>query len=283
MCLECGCGKPGEFSISGVPGKQAESFRTGDAEGQHEHGHDHEHEHEHAHSHDHGRGHGGELESPHTVPVHQGILARNDRLAERNRGYFRAKGLLVLNMVSAPGSGKTTLIQKTATRLKTRLRTGVIVGDLATDNDAARLRDAGVPVVQITTGTVCHLEAEMVARAMGQLDLDALDLLIIENVGNLVCPAVYDLGEDLRAVLLSAAEGEDKPLKYPPMFHSAHVAVITKIDMAAAAEFQREKALANLQRVSHHAALFEVSARTGEGMDAWCEFLAGKHKALQAT
>ncbi len=279
MCLECGCGKPGEINISGVPGRDVGSPLVEASAG--EHGHDtHKHEHEHGHSHD--PAHGAAPETAHTVPVHQGILAKNDRLAERNRGYFKAKGLLVLNMVSAPGSGKTTLIQKTATRLSPRLRTGVIVGDLATDNDAARLREAGVPVVQITTGNVCHLEAEMVARAMSQLDLDALDLLVIENVGNLVCPAVYDLGEDLRVVLLSATEGEDKPLKYPPMFHSAHVAVITKTDMAAAADFQREKALANLRRVSHHATVFEVSARTGAGLDAWCAFLADKHKALRA-
>ena len=288
MCLECGCGNVGEVNIGGVPSRQVRSrlvegsSDTDDrsrpsasasartqpplAHDDHEHPHDHGHEHHHA---------------SHTVEVNQAILAKNDRLAERNRGYFKAKGLLVLNMVSAPGSGKTTFIEKTAVALNGRLRTGVIVGDLATDNDAARLRAAGVPVVQITTGTVCHLEAEMVARAMGQLDLGALDLLVIENVGNLVCPAVYDLGEDVRVVLLSATEGEDKPLKYPPMFHSAHVAVITKSDLASAAEFNREKALANLHRISHHATIFEVSARTGDGMAAWCDFLLAKHKAAR--
>jgi hydrogenase nickel incorporation protein HypB len=215
------------------------------------------------------------------VSVNQAVLAKNDRLAERNRGYFKAKGLLVLNVVSAPGSGKTTLIQKTVTALGSRLRTGVIVGDLATENDAQRLRSAGVPVVQITTGTVCHLEAEMVARAMTQLNLGALDLLIIENVGNLVCPAVYDLGEDLRVVLLSSTEGEDKPLKYPPMFHSADVAILTKSDLATAAGFDRKVALANLHRISHHATVFELSARTGEGMEAWCDFLVQRHKRGQ--
>jgi hydrogenase nickel incorporation protein HypB len=292
MCLECGCGKVGEVNIAGRPSGQVGSpllAAADDGVGAHEHhhhspqGHEHEHEHAHAHDHDHESApdhvaHG----IPHTVAVNQAILARNDRLAERNRGYFKAKGLLVLNMVSAPGSGKTTLIQKTAQAIGPRLRTGVIVGDLATDNDAERLRSAGVPVVQITTGTVCHLEAEMVARAMSQLDLGRLDLLIIENVGNLVCPAVYDLGEDLRVVLLSTTEGEDKPLKYPPMFHSAHVAIVTKVDLAAAAGFDREQALANLRRVSHHATVFEVSARTGEGMGAWCEFLVERRKAGQA-
>jgi hydrogenase accessory protein HypB len=153
--------------------------------------------------------------------VRRSILDKNDRLAERNRGFFRARGLLVLNVLSSPGSGKTTLLRETIRRLGSRLKTGVIVGDLATDNDARRLGEAGATAVQITTGTVCHLEAEMVARALKQLDLTGVGLLVIENVGNLVCPASYDLGEDLRVVLLSVTEGEDKPLKYPPMFQSA--------------------------------------------------------------
>jgi hydrogenase nickel incorporation protein HypB len=290
MCLECGCGKVvGEVNIAGLPSGQVRSpllgstATTGEVHSYepHDHDHDHGHEHQHGDDHEHSTPHAHDT-GPHTVTVNQAVLAKNDRLAERNRGYFRAKGLLVLNMVSAPGSGKTTFIQKTATALGSRLKTGVIVGDLATDNDAARLRGAGVPVVQITTGTVCHLEAEMVARAMSQLDLDALNLLIIENVGNLVCPAVYDLGEDLRVVLFSTTEGEDKPLKYPPMFHSADVAVLTKSDLASAAGFEREKALANLRQISHHATIFELSARTGEGMEAWCEFLLERHKAGRA-
>ena len=208
--------------------------------------------------------------------MQRSLLDRNARLAEQNRGFFRAKNLLVLNVLSAPGSGKTTFIQKTAELLRGRFRVGVIVGDLATDNDAARFREAGIPVVQITTGTLCHLEAEMVARAMTGLNLDALEILVIENVGNLVCPASYDLGENLRVVLLSVTEGEDKPVKYPPLFHSAHVAVVTKCDLAAAAGFQREVALANLHRISHHAQVFEVSARTLQGMEEWCASLANR-------
>jgi hydrogenase nickel incorporation protein HypB len=203
-------------------------------------------------------------------------MEKNDRLAAKNRTLFREKNLLVLNVLSSPGSGKTTLIRETAARLTDRLRVGVIVGDLATDNDAARLRGAGIPVVQINTGTVCHLEAEMVARAATQMDLNALDVLIVENVGNLVCPADYDLGEDLRVVLLSTTEGEDKPLKYPPMFHAAHVAIITKSDLATAAGFERGAALRNLERISHHAKIFEVSAKTGEGMNVWIEFLISR-------
>jgi hydrogenase nickel incorporation protein HypB len=212
--------------------------------------------------------------------LNRSLMEKNDRLAERNRGFFRAKKLLVLNVVSSPGSGKTTFIRETAAKLAGRLRMGVIVGDLATDNDAERLRTAGIPVVQITTGTVCHLDADMVSKAAAQLDLDKLDVLLIENVGNLVCPADYDLGEDLRVVLLSVTEGEDKPLKYPPMFHSASVAVVTKSDMAAAAGFNRELALTNLKRVSHHAEIFELSAKTGDGMKAWLDFLTRQRRLV---
>jgi hydrogenase nickel incorporation protein HypB len=205
--------------------------------------------------------------------VRRAILDKNDRLAERNRGFFRARGLLVLNVLSAPGSGKTAFLRETVRTLAPHLKAGVIVGDLATDNDAQRLRETGAPVVQITTGTVCHLEAQMVARAVAQLDLNGLGLLIIENVGNLVCPAAYDLGEELRVVLLSVTEGEDKPLKYPPMFQAADVVVISKIDLAAACGYDRDLALAHLRRIAPRARLFETSARTGQGMDEWREFL----------
>jgi hydrogenase nickel incorporation protein HypB len=255
MCLECGCGLgDGAVTIGGQP-------------------HDHDHA---GHA---SRGHTpalhghGAAEGSLTLNLNRSLMEKNDRLAERNRGFFEAKRLLVLNVASSPGSGKTTLIRETATRLAGKLRVGVIVGDLATEQDAAQLREAGIPVVQITTGTVCHLDADMVSKAARQLDLDRLDVLIIENVGNLVCPADYDLGESLRVVLLSTTEGEDKPLKYPPMFHSAHVVLVTKSDLAAAVEFKRENALANLNRISHHARLLELSARTGDGMQAWLDLL----------
>jgi len=182
-------------------------------------------------------------------------------------------------LIGPPGSGKTTFIRESVRRLEPDLKAGVIVGDLATDNDARRLRESGAPVVQVTTGTVCHLEAEMVGRAVQQLDLRDRNVLIIENVGNLVCPASYDLGEDLRVVLLSVTEGEDKPLKYPPMFQSADVVIISKIDLAAACGYDRAAALANLRRVSPRARIFETSARTGEGMDAWREFLCEQQRA----
>ncbi len=261
MCNDCGCGLGGgDVTVGG-----------------HAHAHGHHH-HPGGHLHGHGQGH-SHAPGPFTLDLNRSLMEKNDRLAEQNRGFFKAKKLLVLNVVSAPGSGKTTFIRETAVALAGRLRVGVIVGDLATDNDAARLREAGIPVVQITTGTVCHLDAGMVSKAAGQLDLDALDVLVIENVGNLVCPADYDLGEALRVVLLSTTEGEDKPLKYPPMFHSAHVAVVTKSDLAAAAGFDREQALTNLRRVSHHAEIFELSSKTGEGMNKWLEFLEKQRRA----
>ena len=217
---------------------------------------------------------GGELSHEshgHGLDVHVPVLDANDRLAERNRGFFAAKNLLVINVFSSPGSGKTSLLQKTAEMLRGRVRIGVIVGDLATDNDAERLSRADIPVVQITTGTMCHLDARMIAEAMKKMPLDDLDVLIIENVGNLVCPASYDLGEGVRVVLLSVTEGEDKPLKYPPMFHSADVALVTKSDLADAVDFNRDAALSALNKVAHHAHVIEVSSKTGEGMEAWCE------------
>jgi len=210
------------------------------------------------------------------VEVREAVLAKNDRLAERNRGFFKAKGLFVLNLLSSPGSGKTALIERTLRDLGGAVRVGVVVGDLATDNDARRLREVGAPAVQVTTGDVCHLDAEMVARAVERLDLDALDLLVVENVGNLVCPAGYDLGEDLRVVLLSVTEGEDKPLKYPLVFRTAQAVVVNKVDLAEAVGFDRDRALANLRRVAPDAVILEVSARTGQGMEGWYAYLEGQ-------
>ncbi|MEI6278140.1 MAG: hydrogenase nickel incorporation protein HypB [Verrucomicrobiae bacterium] len=258
MCKECGCGLGGgDVKVGG---------HSRDPSHSHSHGHEHQHSH---------------APAPFKLDLNRSLMEKNDRLAERNRGFFKAKKLLVLNVVSSPGSGKTMFIRETAANLAGKLRVGVIVGDLATDNDAARLREAGIPVVQITTGTVCHLDADMVSQAATQLDLDKVDVLVIENVGNLVCPADYDLGEDLRVVLLSTTEGEDKPLKYPPMFHSAQVVVITKSDLATVVGFHREQALGNLKRVSHHAEIFELSSKTGQGMKAWLDFLVKQRGELE--
>ena len=296
MCENCGCSLPGETpaGVSAHHHDQAPEHDHDPDHGHehahgpgHPHGHDHPqaHSHTHAHSHDeteHDHAHEGGDEAHRTVEVRRAILEKNDRLAERNRGFFRARGLLVLNVLSAPGSGKTSFIRESVRKLGPELKTGVIVGDLATDNDAQRLRESGAPVVQITTGTVCHLEAEMVGRAVKRLDLTDLELLIIENVGNLVCPASYNLGEDLRIVLLSVTEGEDKPLKYPPMFQSADVVIISKVDLAEACGYERETALANIRRVAPKARIFETSARTGEGLEVWREFLQQQQEKRKA-
>ncbi len=207
------------------------------------------------------------------LSVHQAVLSKNDRAAAQLRDEFARRGIRVLNVLSSPGSGKTTLLQKTLERLGPDSRAGVIVGDLATDNDARRLERTGAPVVQIETGGLCHLEADMVWRAAQALGLDGLDLLFIENVGNLVCPAGYDLGEAVRVVLLSVTEGEDKPLKYPTAFQKADAVVVSKTDMAEAAGFDRQAALAAVRSAAPGARVFELSARTGDGLDAWCDFL----------
>jgi hydrogenase nickel incorporation protein HypB len=294
MCENCGCGTSGEGPI-GVSASHDAQEHKHEPEHEPEHGHSHSHSHGHDHSHGaaHDHAHFGEAagagasaaeaaEARRTVEVRRAILDSNDRLAERNRGFFRARGLLVLNVLSAPGSGKTTFLRETVRGLAPHLKAGVIVGDLATDNDAQRLRETGAPVVQITTGTVCHLDARMVARAVGKLDLDGLGLLLIENVGNLVCPAAYDLGEDLRVVLLSVTEGEDKPLKYPPVFQAADVVVISKLDLAGACGYDRELALGCLRRMAPGARLFETSARTGQGMEDWHQFLLGQSAERKA-
>lgn len=206
---------------------------------------------------------------PRIVEVREGILKKNDQLARALRERFQAAGVRVVSLVSSPGAGKTALLEKTLSALRPTARVAALVGDLATDNDAARLARSGAPVRQITTGTVCHLEAEMVSRALEGWSLDELDLLFIENVGNLVCPASYDLGEELRVVLLSVTEGEDKPLKYPTIFNSADLAIVTKSDLAEVVGFDREQAYRNLREVRPGLEILEASARAAGGLDAW--------------
>ena len=226
----------------------------------------------------------------HKIEIERNILSKNDRLAKENRNLFQSKDLLVVNLLSSPGSGKTALIERmqierSLLETERALNIGVIVGDLATDNDAHRLQHRGISAVQITTGNACHLEANMIAKAAGKLDLDHLNLLIIENVGNLVCPAAYELGEDLRIVLLSVTEGEDKPLKYPTMFKSARIVIVNKIDIASAVEFDRDKAIANIQKIAPQAQIFEVSAKTGQGIDSLLTYLFARtpRKSLLST
>jgi hydrogenase nickel incorporation protein HypB len=213
---------------------------------------------------------------PRLVEVRRNVLKQNDVIARALRERFLASGVFVVSLVSSPGSGKTTFLERTLTRLQPQYRVAALVGDLATDNDAARLARTKAPVRQITTGTLCHLEAAMVQKALDEAgwDLHQLDFLFIENVGNLVCPSSYDLGENLRLVMMSVTEGEDKPLKYPTIFNSADVAVITKNDLAAAAEFNWETARASIESVRPGMEIFRLSAKSGEGIAEYLNFLA---------
>jgi hydrogenase nickel incorporation protein HypB len=210
---------------------------------------------------------------PRLIEVRKNVLKQNDVVARALRGRFRAAGVFVVSLVSSPGSGKTAFLEKTLTLLRPDYRVAALVGDLATENDARRLARSQAPVKQITTGTLCHLEAAMVQKALEEWDVTQLDFLFIENVGNLVCPSSYDLGEDLRLVLISVTEGEDKPLKYPTIFNSADVAVVTKVDLATAVEFSWETAYSNIQAVRPGMPVFKLSAKTGEGMDKYLGFL----------
>jgi hydrogenase nickel incorporation protein HypB len=220
---------------------------------------------------------------PRLVEVRKNVLKQNDLVARALRERFRQAGVLAVSLVSSPGSGKTEFLEKTLASLQQRCCVAALVGDLATENDAARLARSQAPVKQILTGTVCHLEAAMVETALEGWDLNRLDFLFIENVGNLVCPSSYDLGEDLRLVLLSVTEGEDKPLKYPTIFNSADIAVITKSDLAAAVEFDEETARRNIRAVRPDMEIFKVSAKTGDGMSDCLEYLERRRASARAA
>jgi len=209
---------------------------------------------------------------PRIVEVRRNILKKNDVAAARLRCRFQDAGVFVTSLVSSPGAGKTAFLERTLRDMSQRRRVGALVGDLATECDADRLRRSGTPVRQITTGTVCHLDAEMIERALDSWNID-VEWLFIENVGNLVCPASYDLGEQLRVVLLSVTEGEDKPLKYPSIFNTADVAVITKIDLAAVVGFDRAALLRNIGQIRPDMEVIETSARTGDGFGQWAALL----------
>jgi hydrogenase nickel incorporation protein HypB len=211
---------------------------------------------------------------PRLIEVRKHVLKQNDVVARSLRDRFRAAGVFVVSLVSSPGSGKTAFLEKTLTLLRTNYRVAALVGDLATENDALRLARSQAPVKQITTGTLCHLEAAMVQSALEEWDLNQLDFLFIENVGNLVCPSSYDLGEELRLVLISVTEGEDKPLKYPTIFNSSDVAVVSKLDLAVAVEFSWETAYDNIQAVRPGMPVFGLSAKTGEGIAEYLGFLS---------
>lgn len=243
MCATCGCGDTS-----------------------HSHNHTHSHDHSHGHNHSHAN----------VVDVERDILHENDLLAQRNRGYFDAKNIIALNLVSSPGSGKTTLLERTLTDLKEEIKFYVIEGDQQTSNDADRIHATGTKVTQINTGKGCHLDAHMILHALQGIKPEENSVMFIENVGNLVCPAMFDLGENERVVVMSVTEGEDKPLKYPDMFHTSTVCVINKIDLLPYVPFNLEKAKDYALQVNPKLEIIEVSCTSGEGLDKWYTWLKAK-------
>jgi hydrogenase nickel incorporation protein HypB len=266
MCATCGCDHE-------ALGGGFEHVNVQMAAHDHEHPHAHEHG---AHEHVHVNVHEHEDGAWRRISLEQDVLAKNDRLAARNRAFFDARQIAAFNFTSAPGAGKTTLLQSVIKQIGGRFPLAVIEGDQETARDADRIRSTGAPVVQINTQTGCHLDAQMVSAAVEALDPPRGALLLIENVGNLVCPALFDLGERAKAVILSVTEGEDKPLKYPHMFRAAGIVVLTKIDLLPHLDFDLEQCLANIRRVNPELQVFQVSVRNGSGMAGFCDFMASQ-------
>lgn len=268
MCGTCGCGEDNIVKYS-IPGKENINH---DTEHKHDHGHMSDHHHhdgnEHVHSHNH----------THEIQLEIDILSSNNKLAERNRGYFDALNITVLNLVSSPGSGKTSILERTIKEIGNEIDFYIIEGDQQTTNDADRIASAGAPVIQVNTGNGCHLDAEMINTAAKQLKPNNDSMLMIENVGNLVCPSMFDLGESNRVVIISTTEGEDKPIKYPPMFESSQLCLINKTDLLPYLDFDIEKLKEYAMRINPQLELIEVSAKTGEGMSLWYDWLKKKNK-----
>jgi hydrogenase nickel incorporation protein HypB len=279
MCGVCGCGD-GETRIEDGSGHKAH----GDRHHRHDHKHDHDHDHDHNHGHHHhGDEHGhDEAGKSRIVKIEQDLLAKNDAFAAANRAMFNAAGVLALNLVSSPGSGKTTLLVETIERLHAELPVAVIEGDQQTSMDAERIRATGAPAIQINTGKGCHLDAHMTGHAFDRLKPAQGSVLFIENVGNLVCPAMFDLGEEHRVVLVSVTEGEDKPLKYPDMIRSSQLMLITKADLLPHLDFDVNALASNARKINPGIKILKVSAKTGEGMDAWTGFIRAA-RALALT
>ncbi len=279
MCTTCGCGHSGPHmhEVRDADGNITLTVHDHDHEHEHahEHDHDHDHGHEHGHSHDHAHpahSHDHDMPAGRAIAVEEDILARNDAIAAENRARLAATHVLALNLVSSPGAGKTELLTRTL-RTLTDIPSAVIEGDQETTNDAVRIRATGVRALQINTGKGCHLDAQMVKRAIEAINPEENSILFIENVGNLVCPAEFDLGEAHKVAVLSVTEGEDKPLKYPDMFRASSLVLLNKIDLLPYVPFDADKAEANVLRVNPKAKVLRVSATTGEGIDKWCAWL----------
>ncbi|MBU0752222.1 MAG: hydrogenase nickel incorporation protein HypB [Gammaproteobacteria bacterium] len=282
MCTTCGCGQ-GETRIDGNDvhdHDHAHGHEHTHADGtthshphEHAHGDGHDHAHAHAHAYVPAHSHAPGVPESRRVQIEQDILAKNDAYARENRAFLSGRRVFALNLVSSPGSGKTTLLVKTIEALKNRATVAVIEGDQQTSQDADRIRATGATAVQINTGKGCHLDAHMVGHAMQQLALSERSLLMIENVGNLVCPAAFDLGEAHKVVVLSVTEGEDKPIKYPDMFRAASLMLLNKCDLLPHLDFDVDQAIAYARRVNPGIEVLRVSAKSGEGMDDWLAWL----------
>lgn len=300
MCVTCGCGQKDGVRIEGANGEHVHVLADGtrvvhrhDHDHHHDHAHDHghpppvgvlhahAHDHAHAHAHDHSHPHhhphealrGGAEGDAELIELEASLLDKNARIAERNRAWLAGRGVFALNMMSSPGSGKTTLLVRTLSDLAAQIPMSVVEGDQETSADAERIRATGAKAVQVNTGAGCHLEADMLERAIDLLQPPAGGLLFVENVGNLVCPALFDLGEGARVVVLSVTEGEDKPLKYPHMFRAADLMLLTKVDLLPHLDFDADRAESNAREVNPGIACLRVSSRSGEGLPAWYDWL----------
>jgi hydrogenase nickel incorporation protein HypB len=268
MCDTCGCGKPEGFTIH-YPKHTHEHEHTHENGNIHTHAHDHDHEHEHDHTNEPDHKHSHEK----VINLNIDILTQNNIIAGMNRRFFEGRKVLCLNMVSSPGSGKTTLLEKTISSLIPSRKIYVIEGDQQTQIDAGRIEKAGAPAIQINTGSGCHLDANMIESALKKLDMEANSILFIENVGNLVCPAMFDLGEYKRVLVISVTEGDDKPLKYPKMFETSHLCIINKSDLLPHVDFRTDEFMKNARLVNHNLEFITVSAKTGEGMNLWYDWI----------
>jgi len=270
MCETCGCGNSEGFKIH-------DPHHTPNHENDHFHEHDHEHDHSGFHSHDHSHGndqhHSHEHSHQKVINLNLDILSANNITAGMNRRFFEGRKVLCLNMVSSPGSGKTTILEKTISNLIASKKIYVIEGDQQTLLDANRIEKAGAPAIQINTGSGCHLDANMIDSALKKMDVESNSILFIENVGNLICPALFDLGEQKRVVVISVTEGEDKPLKYPYMFQSSHLCIINKSDLLPYVDFRTEAVIKNAHSVNPDLEFIAVSAKTGDGMLKWFDWL----------
>ncbi len=284
MCTTCGCSNTESVMITD-PATRGRTTIAGPDHGHvHAHGeHHHHHEHgDHHHNYDEGTLHAGV--QGRTVKLEQDLLAKNQLIAERNRGRFEGREILAVNLMSSPGAGKTTLLEKTIVALDQSASVYVVEGDQATLNDAERIKATGAPVVQINTGTGCHLDAEMLSRGLAELQPSRGATVFIENVGNLICPALFDLGERAKVVILSVTEGEDKPIKYPHMFRACQVMLISKIDLLPYLRFSTERCMNYARQINPEIRIIPVSAETGEGMDAWYAWLnAERNAVIQAS